>query len=153
MLWWSFRVSTPFSLLCLILLTDFHKNASFRPNMLKCLNTTFTFRKQTKDNFINRKVQCRCTCSFIYSFSCPLFLFRESGSSHTRTRNSPRSTAISDSSAGSTPIRHQARLEMQSLHLVLKRMLDHFPVGVDYSLKDLVRYSFMGHSGYMAEPR
>ena len=32
--WWSFRVSTPFSLLYLILLTDFHKNASFRPNML-----------------------------------------------------------------------------------------------------------------------
>jgi len=32
--WWSFRVSTPFSLLCLILLTHFHKNASFRPNML-----------------------------------------------------------------------------------------------------------------------
>jgi len=31
---WSFRVSTPFSFLCLILLTHFHKNASFRPNML-----------------------------------------------------------------------------------------------------------------------
>ena len=28
------RLSIPFSLLCLILLTDFHKNASFRPNML-----------------------------------------------------------------------------------------------------------------------
>jgi len=32
--WWSFRVSTPFSLLCLILLNDFHKNASVRPNTL-----------------------------------------------------------------------------------------------------------------------
>jgi len=33
--WWSFRVSTPFSLLCLILMTHFHKNVSFRPDMLK----------------------------------------------------------------------------------------------------------------------
>jgi len=46
------------SAVCLILLTDFHKNASFRPGMLNYLNTTFTFGKQT-DNFINRKVQCR----------------------------------------------------------------------------------------------
>ena len=45
-------MSTSFSLLRLILLTDFHKNASFRPNMLNYLNTTFTFGKQTKDNFI-----------------------------------------------------------------------------------------------------
>jgi len=51
-------VSTPFSLLCLILLSDFHKNASFRPNMLNYLNTIFTFGKQTEDNFINRKFQC-----------------------------------------------------------------------------------------------
>ena len=56
-LWWSFRVSTPFSLLRLILLTDFHKNASFRPNVLNYLNATFIFGKQTKDNFINRKFQ------------------------------------------------------------------------------------------------
>ena len=54
-------MSAPFSLLCLILLTDFHKNARFRPNMLNYLNTTLTFGKQTKDNFINRKVQCRPT--------------------------------------------------------------------------------------------
>ena len=59
--WWYFRVSTPFSLLCLILLTDFHEKAGFRPNMLNYLNTTFTFGKQAKDNFINRKVQCRPT--------------------------------------------------------------------------------------------
>jgi len=39
--------------------THFHKNASFRLNMLNYLNTTFLFGKQTKDNFINRKVQCR----------------------------------------------------------------------------------------------
>ena len=32
--WQRLRVSIPYSLLCLILLTDFHKNASFRPNML-----------------------------------------------------------------------------------------------------------------------
>jgi len=41
--WWSFRVSTTFSLLCLILLTDFHKKARFRPSILNYLNTTFTF--------------------------------------------------------------------------------------------------------------
>ena len=72
MSWWCFRVSTPFSLLCLILLTDFHKNSSVHPNMLNYLNTTFTFGKQTKDSFINRKFQCRPTYSFIHSFSCPL---------------------------------------------------------------------------------
>ena len=101
-------------LLCLILLTQFHKNASSRPNMLDYLNTTFTFGKQTKDNFINSKVQiCWCIYSFIYSFSCPLFL-RESrgGSSPRRTRNTSRSTKISESSAGSTPRRDQARSEM-----------------------------------------
>jgi len=72
-------VSTRFSFLCLIL--DFHKNASFHRNMLGYLNTTFTFGKQTKDNFINRKVQCRCRgmYSFIYSFSCPFFPWGESG--------------------------------------------------------------------------
>jgi len=36
------------STVCLILLTDFHKSASFRPGMLNYLNTTFTFDKQTK---------------------------------------------------------------------------------------------------------
>jgi len=66
------------SLLCLLLLTDFNKNASFRPNMLNYLNTTLTFGNQTNDNCINRKVQCRPTCSFIHSFSCPLFLRGES---------------------------------------------------------------------------
>ena len=40
----------------LILLTDIHKNASFRPDMLNYLNTTFTFDKQIKDNFINRNM-------------------------------------------------------------------------------------------------
>jgi len=63
---WSLRVSTPFSLLCLILLTDFHKNSSFPPNMLNYLNTTFTFGKQIKDNFINRKVEYRPTYSFTH---------------------------------------------------------------------------------------
>ena len=76
--WWSFRASIPFSLLCLILLTHFHKTVSFHPNMLNYLNTTLTFGKQTKDNFISRKVQCRPTHSFIFSFSCPLFLRGES---------------------------------------------------------------------------
>jgi len=76
--WWSFRVSTPFSLSYLILLAYFHKNPSFSPIMLNYLNTTLTFGKQTEDNFINRKVQCRPTHSFICSFSCQLFLWGES---------------------------------------------------------------------------
>jgi len=93
--WWSFRVSKPFSLLCLILLTHFHKNASFRPNMLNYLNTTFTFGKQAKDNFINRNIQCRLTYKFIYSFSCPVSLGESRGDSRSRrTRNTSRSTAI-----------------------------------------------------------
>jgi len=90
-------VSAPFSLLGLILLTDFHKNASFRPSMLNYLNTTFTFGKQTKNNFINRKVQCRSTYSFLHSFSCQLFSWKSGGDSSPRwTRNTSRATAISD---------------------------------------------------------
>jgi len=46
--------------------------------MLNYLNTTFTFGKQTKDNFINRKVQSRPTYSFIHSFWCLLFVCGES---------------------------------------------------------------------------
>ena len=108
--WWSFRVSTPFSLLCLILLTHFHKNASFR---LNCLNMCIHFGKQTKDNIINRMVQCRPTHSFIYSLSCPLSFGEIRGdSSPRRARNNARSTAIPDSSGGSTPRRDQARSEM-----------------------------------------
>jgi len=60
-------------------LTDFRKNASFRPDMLNHLNTTFTFGKQTKNNFIYRKVQCRPTYSFIHSFLCSLFLWGVAG--------------------------------------------------------------------------
>ena len=55
--------------------TDFYKNASFRPNMLNYLNTTFTFGKQSKDNIINRKFQCRPAYSVIHSFLCPVFLW------------------------------------------------------------------------------
>jgi len=61
--WWIFRVSTPFSFLWLIRLTHFHENVKFRANMLKYLNTRFTFFKQTNDTFM--KVQCRRTHSFI----------------------------------------------------------------------------------------
>jgi len=46
--------------------------------MRNFLNTTFTFDKQTEENFINRKVRCRPTYSFIHSLSCPLFLWGES---------------------------------------------------------------------------
>jgi len=35
--------------------------------------------------------------------------------------------------------------------MVLGQTLGHFPVGVDCSLKDLVRHSFLGHFGHMAE--
>jgi len=77
--WWSFRVSTTFSLLCMIFLTGFYKTTSFRPSMLNCFNTTFTLVKQSKDKFINKKVRCRPTYSFIHSFSCPLFLGRVEG--------------------------------------------------------------------------
>ena len=62
--WWSFRVSTPFSLRCLVLLNYIHKNANFRLSMLNYLNTTFTLGKQNEDDFINRKVQRRPTYSF-----------------------------------------------------------------------------------------
>jgi len=138
---------------CLILITHFHKNASFRPDMLTYLNKSFTFGKQTKDNFINRKVQCRRTTHSFTHFRAR-FSFGESRecSSPRRTRNTSRSTAISDSSAGSTPRRYQANLEMESLHLVLARTLGRFPVGVDIdcSLNGLVRYSFLGQFAHMA---
>ena len=49
-----------------ILLTHFHKHASFRPNMFPYLNTTFTFAKQTIDNFTNVKFQYRPAYSFIH---------------------------------------------------------------------------------------
>jgi len=104
--WWSFRVSTSFSLLCLILLTHFHKNASFRPNMLDYLNTTFTFDKQTKDNFINRTVQCIGLNTHSFArFRAGCFIGENRGGSSPRTRNTSRLTAISDSSACSTPRR------------------------------------------------
>jgi len=76
--WWRFWVSTWFSLVCLILLTDFHKKQSFRSNMLNYLNTTFA--KHSKDNSINRKFHC--SCSFIQSFSCLLFVWGESRGQH-----------------------------------------------------------------------
>jgi len=50
-------------------LTDFHKIAGFRPYMLVYLNSTFTFAKQAKDNFIRRKFQCKPTDAFIQLFS------------------------------------------------------------------------------------
>ena len=46
------------------------------------------------------------------------------------TWNTSRSTTISDSSAGPTPRQNHARSEMQSLHLVVGRPLDRFPVGL-----------------------
>jgi len=83
------------------------------PSKYAYSNRTFTFGKQTTDNFIYKKVQWRSTHSFIFSFSCRFF-FGESreGSSRRGTWNTSRSTAISDSSAGSTPRRDQTRSEM-----------------------------------------
>jgi len=46
--------------------------------MLNYLDTTFTFGKQSKDNFINRKFQFRPAYSFIHWFLCQLYLWRES---------------------------------------------------------------------------
>jgi len=90
-----------------VLLIDFHKKASFRPNMLNYLNATFTFGKQTKDTFMTRKFQCGPTYSF--TNFCARFCFGESrgGSSPRRARNISWSTAISHSSAGSTPTREK----------------------------------------------
>jgi len=111
--WWSFRVSKPFSILSLILLNHIHKNAVFRPNILNYLNTAFTFGKRTKDTFINRTIQ------YVYEFTdslifVPAFFWGEGhgGSSPNRTRNTSRSTAISNGSACSTPRRDQERSEM-----------------------------------------
>jgi len=121
-------VSIPFSLLCLKILTDFHKSATFRPNILYYLNAIFTFGKQTKDNFINRKFQCRPTYSFTHLRV--RFSFIESwGRSPRRTRKNSRSTAISGSSVGSTPRRDQVSSVIQSRHLVLGRPLGRFPRG------------------------
>jgi len=66
-------VSKISSLLCLILLANFHKNASFCPNVLNYLSKTFTFGKQPNDNFGYRKVQCRPTYSFTHI--CARFSF------------------------------------------------------------------------------
>jgi len=148
--WWKFRVSIPFSLLCLILFTHFYKNASFQPNMRNYLNTTFTFGKQINDKFINRKVQCRPQHQFIFSFLCPIFLWGESrGQNSRRTRNTPRSTAISDSSAGSGPSK------VGDVVTPPGPWTNFGPLSrgcsVDCSLKDLVRHSFQGHFGHLAE--
>ena len=92
-------MSTPFSLLCLVLAIDFHKNASFPPNMLNYLNMTFNVGKQIKHNFINRKVKCRPTCLFTH-FRARVSYEESRGSSSPRmTGNISRSTALSDSSA------------------------------------------------------
>jgi len=66
------------------LLTDFHKIAGFRPNMLVSLNSTFTFAKQAEDNIIRRKFQCKPTHAFIQSFSCPLSFEESRGSINIR---------------------------------------------------------------------
>ena len=109
--WWCYRVSNHFPIYVWYTELIFTKNASVRPNMLSYLNTILTFGKQTKDNFINRKFQCRATYSFTHFRA--RFSFGEScrGSSRRRPRNASQSAAISDSSADSTPRRDQARLE------------------------------------------
>jgi len=76
--WWSFRVPTPFSLLCLIHFNWFSQKHKFPSKYAYYLNSILTFDEQTKDNFINIMFQCRPTCSFIHSISCPLFFWRES---------------------------------------------------------------------------
>jgi len=81
--------------------------------MLNYFSTTFTFGKQTKDKFIN---QFEYVGVHTHSFTHFRALFSigeiRGGSSPRRTRNTSRLTAISDSSAGSTLRRAQARSEM-----------------------------------------
>jgi len=67
------------------------------------------------------------------------------GSSPRRTCNVSRPTAISDGSAGSTPRRDPARLEMKSLHLGLWTTSE--PLFRGFSQQKLPRQSFVGHSG------
>jgi len=146
-------VSTPFSLLCLILFTDFHKNASFRPKMLNYLKTTFTFGKQTKDKFVNGKVQCKPTILIHSLIFVPVFsLGRVAGAAALRGPEiHHHQQKFQIVLLASTPGRDQARSEMSSRNLDLGQTPVRFPVGVDCSPKDLVRHSFLGDSGYMAE--
>jgi len=96
-----------------MLLNDFHKNASFHPDMRNYWNTTFTFGKETKDNFINRKVQCRPHIHSLILMSA-FRLWRVAGAAaHGGSEiRQDQQHAISDSSAVSTPRRDQARSEM-----------------------------------------
>ena len=114
--------------------------------MLNYLNTIFTFGKQTKDNFITRKLQSAYILIHSLIFVPAFPLGRVAGAAALGWPETPHDQHIS---ADSTRRRYQARSEMYSRHLVLGRTLRFFPVGVDCSPKDLVRHSFLGHSGYM----
>ena len=76
--WLSFRVSTPFSFYNMSDTFNWFSQKRKFPSRYAYLNTTFTFGTQAEDNFLNRKVRCRRTYSFIHSFWCPLFLWGES---------------------------------------------------------------------------
>jgi len=67
--------------------------------MLNCLNTTFTFGKKAKHNFINKKFRCRpIHAHSFFQFRARVTFGESRGcSSPRKARNTSRSTAISDS--------------------------------------------------------
>jgi len=144
---WSFRVSTRFSLLCLILLTDFHKTASF--NTPNYLNTTFTFGKKIKTILWIESFSVHIH-SFIHSFPCPLFLW--GGSRGQQLYVDPKYPTV-NSSLRKFPSVHTKTGPSKVGDVVTlpgpwtSRLLSH-----RCSQQDLSRKSFLGDSGNMAEP-
>ena len=144
-------MSMSFCLLCLILLNHIHKNASFHPKIFNYLNTTFTFGKHTKDNIVNRKGQCRLAYSFI----------------HFRARRSFGESRGAEALGGPeipqdqqqfqivllAPHQHGTKQGRRCSHATwsVDDHLGRLPIDVDCILKDLLRQSFPGHSGHMAE--
>jgi len=94
---------------------------------------------------MNKKFQCRLHTHWETQFWARLsFGEIRRSSSPRRTRNTSRSTSISDSSSASKPKRGQARSEMYSRHLVLGLPLGCFPVGVDRFTAGIARFSRFG---------
>jgi len=100
--------------------------------------------------------------SLIIHFQTRFSSWEDRRGSSFRTRITPRSTAIADSSAGSTPRRGQAKPEMQPCHPVDGRTLCRFLVSafswevelfaafswLSRGQQYLPRQSFLGHSGH-----
>jgi len=145
--WWSLRVSTPFSLLCLTF-NWFSQNRKFPSKYAYYLNSAFTFGKQTKDNFINRKFQCRSTYSFTH-FRAHFSLGRVAGAAILGGPNMPHDQQQSQfpwvhTKMGSTKVSDVVRLPGS--------WTTSGPLSRGCSQKDMPRQSFLPHSGHMAEP-